>query len=533
MERKLQAAELRYRTLAEQIPAVTFLATLGVEAGEREIWVSPYIESLLGFTQKEWLENPSLWHSQLHPDDRELWRDELARVLRTGAPLRAEARFIARDGHTVWVRGEAHVVKDELGHPLFLQGIAFDITESKRMHTRELHDAVHRTERRYRDLVEHLDAIFLKARADTGQLTFVSGGAETLLGFPRERWISDREFWLTLVHRDDRGAVSRMWAHALAAAGEHEFEFRALAADKRELWLHARVQAPPRSSRERYVFGVMLDVTARKRGEAERVRLLAATEEARQAAEAANRAKDEFLATMSHELKTPLNALLGYAQLLRRRQMPAELIDLALESIERNALAQAKLVDDLLDVSHIISGKLHLDVRRVDLAATIDAAVEAMRLAAEAKRLTVECKLDRSGLQLSGDPSRLQQVVWNLVSNAVRFTPEGGRVEVRLDRAGNHARLEVMDSGQGISQDFVPHVFERFRQADSSVTRTHGGLGIGLALARHIVELHGGTISVESPGLGQGTTFTVLLPLAMPRTVVADSTTVGGDPDNH
>jgi PAS domain S-box-containing protein len=511
-ETQLRTAALRYRTLVEQIPAVTFLAVLG--EGDNEIYVSPYIEALLGFTQQEWLENPFLWYSQLHPDDRELWHDEFARGIRTGGPFRAECRFIARDGRIVWVRGEARLVKDDLGRPMFLQGVAFDITESKRTHTREVQEAIRSTEQRYRDLVEHLDAIFWEARADTGHFTFVSGGAENILGFPRERWIEDHTFWLTRVHPDDRAAAARVWADALHEGGEHEFEFRAVTVDQREVWLHARTQAPVLDPLEPYLFGVMLDVTQRKRGEEERARLFAATEEARQVAESANRAKDEFLATMSHELKTPLNALLGYAQLLRSKEMPAELTERALESIERNARAQAKLVDDLLDVSRIITGKLHLDVRPVDLADVIDAAMDTVRLAAEAKRLTVEYDIDRSGVQVSGDTSRLQQVVWNLLSNAVKFTPEGGRVGVHLDRAGDRARIRVSDSGQGIGADFLPHVFDRFRQADSTVSRKHGGLGLGLAIVRHLIEMHGGTVTVESAGHDRGATFTVLLSLS-------------------
>jgi PAS domain S-box-containing protein len=515
VEKQLRAADLRYRTLVEQIPAVTFLAVLG--EGENEIYVSPYIEALLGFTQQEWLENPFLWYSQLHPDDRALWHDEFSRGIRTGGPFRAECRFLARDGRVVWVRGEARLVKDEMGRPLFLQGVAFDVTESKSTHSRQLLEAVRSTEQRYRDLVEYIDAVFWEAQTDTGVFTFVSRGVENILGCSRDQWISDPAFWLTRVHPDDRNFVSQIWSQALGSEGEHEFEFRAITMDKREVWLHMRAQARSIDTPERRLFGVMLDVTERKRGDEERALLLTATEEARRSAEAANRAKDEFLATMSHELKTPLNALLGYSQLLRAKQLPEELMDRALESIERNAKAQATLVDDLLDVSRIITGKLHLEVRPVLVSEVVDAALDTVRLAADAKRITLHLNIDRSGLLVSGDASRLQQVVWNLLSNAVKFTPEGGKVEVLLDRIEDHARIRVSDNGQGLSRDFLPHVFERFRQGDSSVTRKHGGLGLGLAIVRHIVEMHGGSISVESPGFGGGATFTALLPLSRGR----------------
>lgn len=512
VETRLREADLRYRTLVEQIPAVTFLAVLG--EGDNEIYVSPYIENLLGFTQQEWLENPFLWYSQLHPDDRALWHDEFTRGVQTGGPFRAECRFIARDGRIVWVRGEARLVRDELQRPLFLQGVAFDITESKRTHSLELQEAVRSTGQRYRDLVEHLDAVFWEADASSGNFTFVSDGAEVILGYPPSRWLSDPDLWTTLAHPDDRAVVDRVWKEALAGGGEHEFEFRALTADRREIWMHTRLQAPVLATRERYLFGVMLDVTERKQVDQERVRLLAAAEEARQVAEAANRAKDEFLATISHELKTPLNAMIGYAQLLRAKQMPEALIDSALESIERNAQAQAKLVEDLLDVSRLITGKLHLEMSPVDLAEVVDAALDTTRLAAEGKRVTVSTELDRSGLIVAGDFSRLQQVVWNLLSNAVKFTPEGGSIDVRLVRVNGHAHVSVQDTGQGIAPEFLPHVFERFRQADNSATRRHGGLGLGLAIVRQIVELHGGIILASSEGLDCGATFTIELPLA-------------------
>ena len=514
-EPSAQAIDLRYRTLVEQIPAVTFLAVLG--EGDNEIYVSPYIEQLLGFTQQEWLENPFLWFSQLHPDDRALWHDVFARGVQTGGPFQAECRFFARDGRIVWVRGEARLVKDELGRPLFLQGVAFDITESKRTHTLALQEAVRSTEERYRDLVEHLDAIFWEAQAETGAFSFVSEGAEVILGFPPENWIAEPNFWLTRVHEEDREMITRIWRDALRTGGEHEFEFRALSADGRELWLHARMRAPALDTPERYLFGVMLDVTDRKRADEERARLLETAEEARQVAEAASRAKDEFLATMSHELKTPLNALIGYSQLLRAGQIPPAMMDSALESIERNAQAQAKLVEDLLDVSRWITGKLHLEITPVNLADVVETSLDTVRLPAKAKRITIRPKIDRSGLLVAGDAARLQQVMWNLLSNAVKFTPEGGSITVEVVRSGDYADVRVSDSGQGITPDFLPHVFERFRQAESSLSRRYGGLGLGLAIVRQIVELHGGTIVAESRGEGRGSTFTATFPLIEPE----------------
>ena len=228
----------------------------------------------------------------------------------------------------------------------------------------------------------------------------------------------------------------------------------------------------------------------------------------------ANRAKDEFLATVSHELRTPLNAILGWSHILRSSKLDEAATANAHTIIERNARAQARLIEDILDISRIITGKLRLDVRPTGLDLVVGAAVEAMRPAADVKKITIETKIDPEACAVSGDASRLQQVVWNLLSNAIKFTPNGGRVEVRLDRYGTSARLTVRDTGQGISKAFLPYVFDRFRQADASTTRKHSGLGLGLAIVRHLVELHGGTVLVESEGEGRGATFTIMLPLA-------------------
>jgi PAS domain S-box-containing protein len=234
---------------------------------------------------------------------------------------------------------------------------------------------------------------------------------------------------------------------------------------------------------------------------------------ARRAAEEASRAKDEFLATVSHELRTPLTTILAWAAMLRSQTLSDERRAHALTVLERNAKSLAQLIEDLLDVSRIIAGKMRLDVRAVDLAPVIEAAIESLRPAADAKHLRLQAVLDPRGGIISGDPERLQQVVWNLLSNAIKFTPKGGRVQVHLARVNSHVELSVSDTGSGIPPDVLPYIFDRFRQADSSTRRVHGGLGLGLAIVRHLVELHGGNITVESVGEGKGTTFTVSLPL--------------------
>ena len=253
---------------------------------------------------------------------------------------------------------------------------------------------------------------------------------------------------------------------------------------------------------------------AAKRARAEAEKAAAENERLYRQAEESSRLKEEFLATISHELRTPLSAILGWARMLRMGQLSEENAAKALDTIERNARAQAQLVDDLLDVSRIITGKLRMDVQPADPDVFIDAAVEAVRPAAEAKGVRMQKIIDTGRVSIPGDPVRLQQVVWNLLSNAIKFTPRGGRVQIRSERVNSHLEIVVSDTGQGISADFLPHVFDRFRQADQKTSRQHGGMGLGLAIVRHLVELHGGTVRANSDGEGQGATFTVMLPIS-------------------
>ena len=236
---------------------------------------------------------------------------------------------------------------------------------------------------------------------------------------------------------------------------------------------------------------------------------------ARAEAESANRLKDEFLATVSHELRTPLNAIIGWSHMLRNDGLDEATTSRALETIERNAKSQAQLIEDILDVSRVITGKLRLNVGPVDAASVINAAVDCVQLAADSKGIELVVTLSPAARHVSGDPGRLQQVVWNLLSNAIKFTPSGGRVTVRLERVDSTVQISVSDTGEGISPDFLPFIFDRFRQADGTSTRRHGGLGLGLAIVRHLIELHGGTVQADSPGAGRGSTFTIRLPLAV------------------
>ena len=254
-----------------------------------------------------------------------------------------------------------------------------------------------------------------------------------------------------------------------------------------------------------------------QRSEEERDQLLSRAERARAEAEAANRIKDEFLATLSHELRTPLTSLLGWSSVLREAKRDEKVLTQGLEAIDRNARVQAQLIDDLLDVSRIVSGKLNLDVRPLDVSSVTRAAINVVRPAADAKGISIDYWAEPGLGAISADSARLQQIVWNLLSNAVKFTPHGGKITVRVEQDGTDARVTVKDTGQGIEPDFLPRAFDRFRQADSSTTRSFGGLGLGLAIVRHLVELHGGTVSAHSEGVNQGATFSATFPLLADR----------------
>jgi signal transduction histidine kinase/DNA-binding response OmpR family regulator len=251
---------------------------------------------------------------------------------------------------------------------------------------------------------------------------------------------------------------------------------------------------------------------ARSRGEEERAGLLARERNSREEAEAANRSKDEFLAMVSHELRTPLNAITGWTAMLLAGGLDADRTNRALETITRNARSQAQLIDDLLDISRIVSGKLRLDVGKIELASIADLALESVRLAADSKGVVLHGAVDVAIGELQGDADRIQQIIWNLLTNAIKFTPKGGHVTLSVNRVSGSVEVAIQDSGQGIAPEFLPYVFDRFKQADATITRTKGGLGLGLAIVKHLVELHGGTIEAQSEGLGKGSTFRVLLP---------------------
>src|SRR5262245_31346965 len=346
-----------------------------------------------------------------------------------------------------------------------------------------------------------------------------SSSAEAIFGWKAEEVIGKRIGDWRFVFADDLNTVEQ-----LTVRQQRGIEHRSVSRNRNYAkdgsvlhceWYNSVLRN--RSGDLESVLSLVLDVTARKHAEEEAARFLTREQAARREAEQANRIKDEFLATLSHELRTPLTAVVGWACLLSAGDVDPAKKPQALEAILRNARSQGRLIDDLLDVSRIITGKLQLDVRSVDMALVIKAALNSVRLAAQAKSIRLESILYPGPCVVSGDADRLKQVIWNLLSNAIKFTPEEGHVEVRLEPTESLLTIKVTDTGPGIEPEFLPYVFERFRQADATTARQHRGLGLGLAIVRDLVELHGGTVSAESGGTEKGSTFTIKLPLVAQR----------------
>lgn len=375
-------------------------------------------------------------------------------------------------------------------------------------------EALRESEERFRGAFE--DAPIGMALVSTDQRVFQSNKSLCdMLGYAPEELADLCAPTLPLV--EDLKEDTSLFAQLLRGdISIYKREKRCLSKQGTVLWLSLTARAI-RNSEGEILYGLLMveNITERKMAEEQRSQLLAAEQKARKQAELANRTKDQFLATVSHELRTPLGAILGWARILRTGTTDQETLAHALEAIERNANAQAQLIEDILDLSAIISGKLTLNIQTVELPSIIRTAVDSVIPTAETKGVLVRVNLARESVSVKGDPNRLQQMVWNLLSNAVKFTSRGGQVEVRLERTNSDVEIRVSDTGRGISSEFLPYVFEAFRQEDASTTRKYSGLGLGLSIVRQLVELHGGTIQGNSAGEGQGATFKIKLPLAV------------------
>ncbi|MFN2510021.1 MAG: ATP-binding protein [Pyrinomonadaceae bacterium] len=380
-----------------------------------------------------------------------------------------------------------------------------NITDPKRTQ-----EGLRTSEIRYRRLFEAARDGILILNAHTLKITDVNPFMTELLGYSRDEFLG-KELWQIGFFSDKKASQDAF--RQVQAKGYLRYDDLPLRTKKGKTQEVEFVSNVYKEHGQQVIQCNIRDITKRKRAEDERALLLESAQAARAEADLANDIKDEFLALLSHELRTPLTSILGWSQMLTDVKLDEEASKRALEIIVRNARSQRQLIDDLLDISRIITGKLRLEVRPTELASIIEAAVDNVRPAADARSIDLQISSDPGISPISGDPDRLQQIIWNLLTNAIKFTPKGGRVQVRFERIRSHVEITVKDTGQGIAPELLPHVFDRFRQCDSSSTRRHSGLGLGLSIVRQLVELHGGTVTAESPGAGEGTTVKVILPL--------------------
>ncbi|MBD2094303.1 PAS domain-containing protein [Trichocoleus sp. FACHB-591] len=478
------------------------LKVVELDERTREIWGEPQEAATLPLPRVM---------ARIHPADGERVATAIAAALHPSSSgiYEIDYRILWDDATERWIsaNGQALFIGEgEFRQPVSFLGTVLDVTEGKQ------------AEERLRKSAERLSIALTAAKlgdwswsAATDIVTFSEQAAE-MFGIPPGPYMNWTQMQ-SLIHPEDREQARLQAEQAVANRTDYDIEYRVLHSNRSERWIAAKGRAQYDSSGQVLeMLGVVQDITARKQAEVEREQLLVTEQTVREEAERANRVKDEFLAVLSHELRSPLNPILGWARLLQNGKLDAVKTQQALKIIERNAQLQSELIEDLLDVSRILQGKLNLNPSPLNLTSIIQAATETVRLAAEAKVIKLESRLADVG-QVFGDATRLQQVIWNLLSNAVKFTPAGGQVSIRLESLDTDAHITVSDTGQGIAPEFLPYVFDYFRQANGTTTRQSGGLGLGLAIVRHLVELHGGTVRVASPGIGMGATFTVTLPM--------------------
>lgn len=510
--RKAAELEVRFQNLLNQLHVGVYRLTANGTLLEGN---SAFVE-LLGLNSWQEIPENQTLESYFQPED---YAQLLNQLYQDGNVRDREVALHRADGSVIWVRISKTFTT--VGGATFIDGLMEDITKRKLAEK-----ALQESEARFRWLFDS-NVIGIAFWDTDGKIVEANDAYLQLIGYTREEMRSGALHWQNITSPENQD-VQRQIIEELKQFGVStpvEYSYIHKAGHRVPILIGCAFRQGSQSDGIAFV----VDLSERKRAEQEREQLLQRERAARAEAEAANRIKDEFLAILSHELRSPLNPILGWSKLLATRKLDAAKTAEALAIIERNAKLQAQLIEDLLDVSQILRGKLSLSISSVDLVSVISAALETVRLAAQAKAIEIHTVFEPNVGLILGDPTRLQQVVWNLLSNAIKFTPVGGRVQVRLSKdfltntqspnasflspVADCAQITVSDTGQGISQDFLPYVFDYFRQADSKTTRQVGGLGLGLAIVKHIVEMHGGTVSAHSAGEGQGATFIVKLPL--------------------
>jgi PAS domain S-box-containing protein len=518
-ESALRQSEERFRHMADNAPMMVWVT-------DATGYCTYLSQSWYNFTGQ----TPSVglgfgWLEAVHPEDREFSREIFFRAKELREAFRLEYRLRRHDGEYRWAIDAASPWFGPDGQFQGYIGSVIDISDRQQAEEalRQSEEFKNRMLQSSPDCIKVLDLEGRLEYMNTGGMCLME--IDDLSSYLNAKWVC---FWEGEYQQKAQAALMSAKAGEVAT-----FQGYCPTAKGTPKWWEVIVSPIfDGAGKVERVLSISRDITDRQQAEAERERLLKQEQEARAEAERANRIKDEFLAILSHELRSPLNPILGWVKLLQTRKFDAAKTQEALASIERNAKLQTQLIDDLLDIARILRGKLALNVRAINLGFILQSAMETVKAAANAKSIAIHPLLSDLG-QVSGDPVRLQQIVWNLLSNAIKFTPSGGRVEIRLERVEGervsegvrdkgeeastlstaYAQITVSDTGKGISADFLPHIFEYFRQEDASITRKHGGLGLGLAIVHHLVEAHGGTISATSPGEGRGATFTVKLPL--------------------
>ncbi len=480
-------------------------AIIGTDLSGNIISWNPGAERIFGYSAGEVIGTPI---KRLIPPQRQQEEEDIIRIVSRNERIdHRETVRRTKDGQELDVSVTVSPIKDPAGNVTGISKVARDISDRKRTQ-----EALIRSEALFRELADSMPDIVWAARPD-GYVDYYNHRWYEFTGCKADS--RGNESWDKVLHPDDLKRTREEWERAVGSGEPYVVEYRFRRAIDGSYRWHLGRALPVKSDSGEIMrwFGTSTDIHDHKLLQERNEELLESERAARGEAERVSHMKDEFLATLSHELRTPLHAISGWAQILESAPADEKLVRQAVDVIQRNARAQTKIIEDLLDMSRIISGKVRLDVQPVELTVIVEAAIDTVRPAADAKGVRLQEVLDPTVQKVSGDPNRLHQVFWNLLNNAVKFTPRGGGVTVLLERVESHIKITVTDTGEGMTAEFLPHLFARFRQADAATTRATGGLGLGLSIVKQLVELHGGTVRAGSEGIGKGSTFTVSLPL--------------------